>query len=213
MRYILIALLLSFSVSSIHAQEVYNSSGRTDRQVKQKQKEKEGGFDPSRIVFGGGLGAAFGTVTNISVSPVVGYRFTDNLFAGVGFGYQYVRIKDAYLVPNYNTGALESHPLKASIYTPSLWARYVIWNNIFAHAEYEHNFMSFKEYEPDPVTGGIRSFNNKDDVPCLLLGGGLRAPITDRASFLIMALYDVLQDPNSPYRNTISFRFGFNVGF
>ena len=44
-----------------------------------------------RIWFGGGLGLAFGSVTNIAVEPMVGYKITRNgkLSAGLGISYQY----------------------------------------------------------------------------------------------------------------------------
>ena len=70
------------------AQEVYTSSGRPANAKKKEEKQK--GFDISRLVVGGGIGLGFGDITSISVSPMVGYRITDNFSAGVGFGYQYL---------------------------------------------------------------------------------------------------------------------------
>jgi len=53
----------------------------------------------------------------------------------------------------------------------------------------------------------------KRNVPCLLLGVGLRQPISDRVSLILLGMYDVLQDKYSPYKNTLVIRFGVAVGF
>lgn len=210
MRYIALAILLSIGFSNLHAQEVYSSSGRP---VNQKKAPAKKGFDASRIIFGGGLGFGFGNVTNISVSPMVGYRISDNFSAGVGFGYQYVRIKNGWLVYDANNNQIIK-PYTANMYSPSIWGRYVIWNNIFAHLEYEHNFMSYKEFFNNYTVGlEVQSKNVSYNAPSLLVGGGIRQPISDRVSILFTGLYDVIQDKYSPYKGTISFRFGIVAGF
>lgn len=213
MKKLLIIILLQAFTFSIFAQDVYTSSGRS---ANAKKKQEKKGFDPSRLIIGGGLGLAFGNVTNISVSPIVGYRLTERLAAGVGLGYQYVRIKDYWVITDLQTAQDRFYPYKASIYSASVWTRFVVWNNLFLHAEYEHNFMSFKEYDydynvsyPYPIVDKNVNYN----APSVLLGAGYRAPVSPRASFTVMALYDVLQDKYSPYQNSIFFRFGFNVGF
>ncbi|NBC24998.1 MAG: hypothetical protein GVX78_05220 [Bacteroidetes bacterium] len=42
-----------------------------------------------RIFVGGGLGLSFGTITNIRIAPVVGYRVSPDLSFGLGPSYQY----------------------------------------------------------------------------------------------------------------------------
>lgn len=203
--------------SSATAQDVYSSSGKPlNKQETNVKSDKL--IDPSRFIVGGwfvfGMGNGF---FNAGLTPVFGYRITDNFSAGIGFGYQYFRIKENNLViTDPNTGAQEFRPLNANIYSPSVWTRYVIWNNIFAHVEYEHNIFNqtyydndFTQYGTVPVVKVKESIN----VPSLLVGGGLRQPISDRTSFIIMGLYDVLQEKNSPYRNTLAIRLGINVGF
>lgn len=211
MRYIAITLLLLAGMTKLNAQEVYSSSGRPVNDKRHTQQKK--GFDASRIIFGGGLGFGFGNVTNISVSPIVGYRISDNFSAGVGLGYQYFRIKDKFTLQDQNLGYIKK-PYTATMYSPSIWGRYVIWRNIFAHLEYEHNFMSETVYDPYVIyTGPEKAIKNRINVPSLLLGGGIRQPISERVSIIFQGLYDVLQDKNSPYLGTISFRFGIVAGF
>ncbi len=217
-QFILSAILILCSLG-MQAQDVYTSSGRTVKQSKKLQREKEKGFDANRIVFGGGLGLGFGTITSIAVAPVVGYRITDNFAAGVSIGYQYMSIKDYWKmpIPNSRPASFEYHPYRSSIYSGGVWARYVIWRNIFVHTEYEHNFMSFRRYyqEWDYQANGIqnRHENVKYNAPALLVGGGFRQPLNDRVSFIVMGLYDVIQDQYSPYRNRLDLRIGVNVGF
>jgi hypothetical protein len=143
-----VVMLLSCGVSAVQAQEVYTSSGRSLNQAKKDRKQKDKGFDKNKIIFGGGLGGGFDQYTAaFSVSPIVGYKITDRFAAGIGIGYQYLRVKDFYPFANSATiGGYDYYPLKASIFAPSVWARYIVWRNIFAHVEYEHNFMTFNEY-------------------------------------------------------------------
>ena len=46
-----------------------------------------------RIFFGGNFGMQFGTITNIEVSPLVGYHITPRLSAGVGTRFEYFKDK------------------------------------------------------------------------------------------------------------------------
>ena len=212
---LIIALCLGLTVGA-DAQELYNSSGARSTTPKKKAQPK--GFDPQRLIFGGGLGLSFGDVTAVSVAPVVGYRVTENFAAGIGLGYQYLRVKDFYRLQDLN-GQVNYYDYKTSIYSASAWARYVLFTNFFVHAEYERNFMNFTDYQFDQNgSGSIEAYKLKYNSPALLLGGGFRQPISDNASFVVLALYDVIQDKYSPYRNQdnvphIDLRFGFNVGF
>lgn len=212
------AVLLFISISNLAAQEdVYSSSGKPLNKS-QKNIKSDKLIDPDRFIIGGwglfGIGNGF---TNLGVTPILGYRITDNFSAGIGFGYQYLRIKNYNLVvTNINTGAEEYRPLNAHIYSPSVWARHIVWNNIFAHAEYEHNIFSqttytndFTQYNTLPIIKQKETLG----VPALLVGAGIRQPVGPRSSMIFMLLYDVLQDPNSPYRNTVAVRVGFNAGF
>lgn len=212
MRKVLIALLLCAGLAA-DAQEVYTSSGRPAGARKKEQKKKERGFDASKIVAGGMIGLGFGSTTSISIAPVLGYRITDNLAAGVGFGYQYLKVKDYFTLEDLN-GNVSYYDYKASMISASVWARYLIMEHLFAHLEYEHNFMSFQDYVFDPAgTGKIVSDKVTYNVPSLLAGVGYRQPISDNASMYIMGMYDVLQQDYSPYKGSIFPRIGFTIGF
>ncbi len=201
----------------VMAQETYNSSGNKVGLNKRKPQQPKG-FDPQKLIIGGGLGLGFGDVTSVAVSPIVGYRITENFMAGIGLGYQYYRVKDYFEVANNVSGQYEYYPLKSNFFYPSIWGRYVIYRNFFVQAEAEYDFQSFTAYrtdsDPNSSTAGMPiPYKVKYNSPALLLGGGLRQPITDRSSLVIIALYDVIQDQYSPYLNRIDLRIGFNVGF
>lgn len=215
-RTLLVLLAGCLFAGTATAQEVYSSSGKPLNK-NQTDVKSEKLIEPGRLIVGGwGLFGIGSGVTNVGVTPILGYRITDDFSAGIGFGYQYLRVKDYFsVITNPDPKVEELRPLNMHFYSPSVWARYIVWNNIFAHVEYEQNISSYKEhtndftqFPPPPIT-----VNRTISVPCLLVGGGLRQPVGVRSSFVFMVLYDVLQNEYSPYRNTIAIRFGFNYGF
>lgn len=227
-RIFLLSLLCAGFVIG-HAQETYNSSGKSG-QAKYKPNQQKKGFDIHRMVFGGGLGLAFGSITNIYVAPSVGYRITDNFAAGITLGYNYYRQKDAFETYNINTNQSKYLPFTQSIYTGSIWGRYIIIPNIIAQVELEVNNISFYDYDKGSYfdkDGWAQYHKGRVSIPSLLLGGGYRQPIGEYSSMFIMAMYDVLQNiPGntrvdntgarysiSPYANRIDFRVGFTIGF
>jgi opacity protein-like surface antigen len=217
MKYILIVIAFCCSVSALSAQEVYSSSGKSLTQVKKdrERKAKPHGFEPGRIIFGGGFGLGVGSVTNISVSPILGYRFSDKFSAGLGCGYQYIRAKEGSVVYDPATAAQIYKPITATCYYPNAWARYMIWRNVFAHAEYQHNFLTIKSYDNDHINYPYPIINTTTRVnePTFWVGAGIRQAISDRVSFVPMLLYNVIPDKLNLYNGPIDIRLGINVGF
>lgn len=147
-----------------------------------------------RIFFGGNLGLQFGTITNIEVSPLVGYRINNNLSAGLGLTYIYYKIN------------FDNRPdYKTDIYGGRIFARRAISENIFLHAEYES--LNFEFVRSD---GSLL----REWVPGMFLGGGFIQPVGRNVAFVAMALYNVLHDDlRSPYNSPLVIRVGINVGF
>jgi len=161
----------------------------------------------NRIFFGGGLGLQFGDITLIDVSPMVGYRFTDRLAAGITATYKYYNYKNYY--PYYLN--LPSNDLKSNIYGGSLFGRYFLFENLFAQAEYEYLLYSFDNYEPNTGGSGYSKSVKTIDLPSFFLGGGYRQPIGGRTFFTITVLYNFSESPYSPYSNPV-IRAGISVG-
>jgi hypothetical protein len=210
MKYIISTLLLCISLASASAQEVYLSSGRPDHA--QKHKTQKEGFDPSKLIFGGGLGLSIGSgLTYFAISPLVGYRFTDKLSAGVEFGYQYYHNQnDVVETP----GGLAPFDRKSTIYTTGFWGRYLVWKNIFIQSRFEMlNVDNYQNFRWDTYGTTIIADDTRQWVPALILGAGIRQRISENSSLILYLGYDVIQDVNSPYYKTLDMGVAFNVGF
>ncbi len=175
-----LVLLMHFSISN--AQEtIYNNP---NYQPKRPLRE--------RLFTGGSLGLQFGSVTYVDVSPILGYRFTDKLSAGVGATYIYV--KDKRYIPTYTS----------SSYGGRLFGQYRIIESVMAYSEFE--ILNTDVY--DDIT--YRVF--RTNIYSLLLGGGYVQSMGGNSNISIMALWNVIEDRYSIYTNPI-IRVGFNVGF
>ena len=147
----------------------------------------------SHLFFGGGFGLQLGSVTLIELSPLAGYKVTPKLAIGLSPTYKYYSYKNPY----YPSSRLENN-----VYGGSIFARYMIFENIFAHAEYESLFYNIK------VTGyptDMRQYNS------VLVGGGYRQQISANAAMNLMLLWNLNDTPDSPYTNPV-IRIGFTVG-
>ncbi len=214
MKKILVVLMLCLCTQAVYAQETYNSSGKKGEAKRKDLKPK--GFDASRLVLGGGAILSFGTgYANVGLSPMIGYKITDRFAAGVGLSYQYYRNKFeqvGIVDQNNNLIGIMQYDRKTSLYSASLWARYIVWRNLFVHVQPEMMNVGVPTLVQDPL-GNIEVGEDREYVPAVLVGLGLRQPITGSLSLYLTALYDVVQNPSSPYYKNIDFRFGFNIGF
>ncbi|MDO9510383.1 MAG: hypothetical protein Q7J34_01375 [Bacteroidales bacterium] len=138
-------------------------------------------------VFGGNIGARFGAITQIDVSPSAAYQFNRFLLAGTGLTYQY------YYNGNYTP------PFSTHIFGSRVFTQVYPIPQAFGHAEFEMLNIRVR---------------NKDDgrewVPSLLLGGGYNQAMGSGAYASFMILWDVIRSANSPYENPI-IRVGFGI--
>ena len=157
-----------------------------------------------KIFFGGNFGLQFGTITDIELSPSVGYWITPRFASGLGFIYEY-----------YEDRRIPSFKIKTNIYGGRVFSKLVlikdlgqmipvgISGSLFAHAEYEGLSLE-RKYFNKPTYGEGRFLLNS-----VLVGGGLSQKIGQRASINITVLYNLNETLNTPYRNPIV-RFGFS---
>ncbi len=207
MKKIILAIALSFfcSVSFAQVEGVEVEKPKEEKKQEKKEESKDDDDDEEkmklidRFYFGGNLGASFGTITNINIAPMIGYRLTPRFSVGVGGTYQYW--SDKRFTPTYTQ----------SIYGGSVFSRYMIAEdflgagNLFAHAEYETLFA--KQPYQDPNTGIISE--RTKSFPSFLIGGGLAIPIGSRSAFTISALYNPFYDEfNSLYASPLQIRVG-----
>lgn len=158
------------------------------------------GFDKSKLFLGGNFGLSFGNYTLINLSPQVGYRFSQFWAAGAGINLLYSSVhytypyeyKDIYSAAGLN-----------------VFGRFYPISNLMLQAQPELNYVWGKQKYYDG-TPDLKLGNRF--VPSLLLGGGIAIPAGSGA-FLATLLYDVIQDPESPYYGRLVFNLGFNIGF
>jgi len=136
-----------------------------------------------RLWFGGGVGLSFGTVTAIQLDPLVGYKVDENGKLSVGLGASYWYFRDNRFVPAF----------ELSGYGYRTFSRYRFIEQLFAHAEFLHLNVERYVVTEDAI--------RRIWVPHLLLGAGYAQPLGGRSSIYFQILFDVLQDPNSVYRN------------
>lgn len=160
----------------------------------ERPRNRDRFFQPDRLFVGGGLGAGFGTHTYVNVSPIVGYFLTERLAVGLGGLYQYY---------NFRPQNFDTH-----VYGGSVFGRFYILEQLFAHAEYE--LINLEGFVLD-ASGNVVE-RGRLNVDALYLGGGYAQPIGRNSAFFIMILMDVLQSQYSVTRNPV-IRMGFQVGF
>lgn len=135
------------------------------------------------------MGAQFGTVTFIDVSPLLGYKITDKIGAGIGATYQYYHYRDKF------------YDFETNVYGGRVFGRYLFTDYLFAHVEYE--YLNLEAFD----------FNRRRvDVESLLAGGGYVQRVSDNVSIVAMLLYNFTESVYTPYTNPI-IRVGVNIGF
>lgn len=140
-----------------------------------------------RLYFGGNIGLQFGSVTFIDVSPLVGYKVTEDFSIGAGITYIYIKYN---YFNSYST----------DIYGGRIFSRYYFLENLFAHAEVEQ------------LSGQWDYFTNRRFfVTSVLAGAGYRQPISDRASMNLLVLWNFNESIYSPYTNPV-IRGGITIG-
>ena len=148
-----------------------------------------------KLYVGGGVGLNLNTnVTSYSISPYAGYKLTDRLSPGMRFTYQHTRFSQT----DFRVNSIGFGP----------FVRFQINQKFFVYTEYE--YLSFKVTNPSLTNEAARaSFNS------FFVGGGISQPISRKASFNVMFLYNLLYDDgtNSPYNSPIVIRGGIDLGF
>ncbi|MEO9871074.1 hypothetical protein [Ekhidna sp.] len=147
-----------------------------------------------RIYYGGGFGFSAGSnQTNLSLAPQLGYKITERFSAGLGISYQYVKIKNPDIsINNYGW---------------SVFTRYNVISQFFAYSEFERlSFEYVVQVSPERKT--------REGYNSLLVGAGYAEQLSSKASFSLMALYNVLYDATepSPYTSPWVIRAGVGVG-
>ena len=200
MKRILMAVTLALAVSATNAQ-FYQSPDTV--MTKNYEEEPKKGFDPNKLVFGGGFGASFGNFTFVNVSPQVGYMFNPYLTAGAGINFIYQGQKYENF-SGINEDAKSNYGYAGlSVFGRVFPIRFIM---LSVQPELNYNWGNVKYDNPNiPDTKIDAKF-----VPSLLLGGGLFLPAGRRGGTMISLQYDVIQNERSPYGSNAFVNVGFS---
>src|SRR5699024_3321855 len=155
------------------------------------------GFQKEKLFFGGNIGLSFGSMTYINLSPLIGYRFSKMLSAGVQLNGVYESVDYGMEKDRYGMLGL------------GVFGRFYPIPQIFLQVQPEADYYMGKTKYND----GTSSEKYQDMDTAFLVGGGYSQTIGRNNDSVIMLLYDVLQNDNSPYGNQPIFRAGVNIGF
>lgn len=172
---LLYSLLLIFLSTSAQFIEDESTEDSTSQNEEAKFSDK--------LFFGGNLGLMFGSVTNVNISPTVGYRITPELGVGIGPIYEFYSDKREY-VTHFST----------SIYGGKIFAQSLLFETVILY--FENNLISLEN----------KHFNNSQNAPetgryltnVPWIGGGYYQVIGNGGVFA-MVLFNLNQNRNSPY--------------
>ena len=148
-----------------------------------------------RMFFGGGVGAAFGTVDYISISPLVGFHVVPRLDLGIQPFYSWT--KDGRYSPSVST----------TDYGAGIFARVPIYRGLFGEADYQ-----YASYEYQTGNGGT----TRDAQNAVLAGAGYTFGAGQNVGVYFLALYDFTYNANDLYRaydSPVRLQIGVSVGF
>jgi Autotransporter beta-domain len=149
------------------------------------------GFKREHLFIGGNLGLGFGSYSfNAGISPEIGYSFAQWLDAGVLVNLNYNSIRADV---NYNNNTRQ----RSFNYGAGVFARVYPLSFLFLQAGTEYNWIDYNlKYIP---TGESASY--KTNALSLLAGIGYGQRIVGRNNFHIAIMIDLLNNPQSPYRD------------
>ena len=165
---------------------------------------------PDKFFAGGNFGLSFGSYTFINLNPQVGYRFNRFLGAGIGMNLVYASHKERYNGMDYSKTT-------QGITGLNTFVRFYPVQRFLVQVQPEANYTfgnSKYYFDPlfQPLNPPVKYKLDAEIIPSVLVGGGLVSP-TNRGAMLFTVMYDVLQNPNSPYGNRPVVNVGYNFNF
>ena len=170
MKAFLLGAFLLFGLNGIAQPDDYVNSLPSNDKSKQSLNDLT---HRERTVVGGSLGLGLSSSNGSgmfygAITPLVGYRLTDRLSAGVGFNFTY-----------YKTRLYEEQ-----IYAGIAWARLGLFNGLFACAEI--NQVNAPTYS----FGGTQ----RETFPLVLAGGGISQGIGHGLGTYFQIMYDFTEE-------------------
>lgn len=148
------------------------------------------GFDASKLSLGGNFGLQFGDYTIINLSPQLGYDINEKFTLGTGMGYSYFK-------QNKRSYDYTNHYLSFDIF-----ARYYPAGGFVLSVQPEISRMWAS------IEENRHKYSETKFIPSFLVGAGFKLGNT-----IALIQYDVVQDNNSPYGNSIFYTLGYCFNF
>ena len=191
----------TFSYSSLNAKKKSNSN-----------------FDRTRILVGPGFGFGAGfRAFSFNISPSIAYCLTDNFHVGTTLGFNYYQQSVDYTNVVF-PGKMETYKFKLPAYSFSVYARYLLANFLLLNFEPELNNTKFIlnypfQYPNDfnLTTGKVVERSTREFIPSVLVGAGYAQRFGNYGYSYLMLCYDIVQNPNARYYQTIDFRVGIMI--
>lgn len=182
----IISIIVSFAFFSTPVMAQFNRFSNPNPAT---QNSPQSGKFSDRLRYGGFFSAQFGDITFIDISPRIYYLLSERNSVGIGGTYNY-----------FNNRIFR---FSNSVYGGQAFFMSQILENVVLQGEFE--MLNINPW-PSVELGET----NREWVPGLLLGGGLRQPIGSRGSVFVSVLYNVLYDPRrSLYNRPYMVRVGF----
>ena len=197
---LLITLLLFISFSVISGQKTNEERFPFD----QKDKEESPPFK-ERLFYGGSFGLQFGSITDIQVSPVIGYRLLPRLNVAVGPDYRYYKDQYAGTTIYGGKGYLQFFVIQdfSSIFPMGTHT------GIFLHLEDELLSLKSTFWKPAPIYPYIPPYtSDRFYVNTVLAGGGISQQLGRRSSLNFIVLW-ALNDSGYDIYNKPEIRISF----
>ena len=183
----------------IYAQEEPEENTQVQPQQPQQKSQLS-----EKIFFGGGFGAGFGSYTFISISPIIGYRITPKLSAGLRLMYQYTTYDYRDI-----TGQVKNY--QGNDFGIGGFARFMVYGPLYLQAEYEHLNYDGLSYD---------GTSSRDSFDSFMAGGGISQPVGGKAFMFLTAMYNFSYENfnsagsyRSPYNSPWVIRIGITAGF
>ncbi len=164
--------------------------------------ETKGGFKKENIFLGSGLNLGLSSRSfNIGINPEIGYSVTHWLDGGLALNFNYF---------SQNESGFSPYRLRNFNYGGGPFVR--LWPISFLYVQVQPEFNWTSSSQKDVISNQTGKFNT--NAGSLLLGVGYGTKIFGSHYSYFSLMIDVLQNVNSPYRDTYGdplpvFRAGF----
>lgn len=151
-----------------------------------------------RTYVGGGLGLGFGDITNIQVSPLMGFNVTEAFSFGLRLDYQYLSADYYYYTTHYS--------YNTSIYGGGPFVRLTVYENFYITSELEMLSLETRYFD-------VLGQHSTDRFVYIgtFVGAGMIMPAGKRSATYVAVLYNLNDSSNSPYSNPLVMRGGFYI--